>query len=246
MICRAVPGSLLTNILLGSLYGVVRSTVLTSVLTAVGSLFCYFMAAKTSPLFRHLMPRPLEILKSNIDKKAQNSADLFSYLLLMRLFPLLPYSALNIAGGVLGVPASPFFWTLVLGSVPFNAVTTQVGDILGALPADMAGGMNSIWTPQLALKLLTISVLSALPVLFKSQIQALLGGSSEKEDASGYARLDAEGIELSEELESAVKEKRRMERRMASIEGSCSSHEGDEADEVGDDSTLYELGEAVA
>jgi hypothetical protein len=121
-----VPGSLLTNILFGSLYGVFWSTILTSILTAVGSLACYFMAYKTSPLVRYALPKPLAFLEKNIESRTKNPADLFSYLLLMRLFPLLPYAALNIAGGVLAVPASPFFWTLVLGSIPYNMVTTQM------------------------------------------------------------------------------------------------------------------------
>lgn len=36
----SIPGSLLTNCLFGSLYGVAASTVLTSVLTAIGSMGC--------------------------------------------------------------------------------------------------------------------------------------------------------------------------------------------------------------
>lgn len=167
----SIPGSLLTNCLFGSLYGVTASTILTSILTAIGSIACYFMAGKTSPLFHFLFPRALNTLQASIN----NSSDIFSHLLLIRLFPLLPYAMLNIAAGVLAVPAQPFFWTLVLGSAPFNAVTTQIGDLLATLPPGAAtGDLSSIWTPSLLFKLLCISAVSALPVVFKKQIQSFL------------------------------------------------------------------------
>lgn len=226
-----VPGSLLTNVLFGSLYGVFYATLISSFATAVGSLACYYMSSKCGPLVHYLMPRPLATLQKNIDAKAKTKSDLFSYLLLMRLFPLLPYAVLNIAGGVLNVPISTFFWTLVLGSIPFNAVTTQVGDLLSSLPADAASNLSSIWTPALFFKLITISTISALPVLFKSRIQDWLGGTPAHADVSEMTEFDQPLLD-------------EKHRRTASVERT--SYDGSEEREEGDEEeALFELGEAA-
>lgn len=240
-----VPGSLLTNVLFGSLYGVFYATLISSFATAVGSLACYFMAMKTGPLVRYLMPKPLATLERNIELKAKNKGDLFSYLLLMRLFPLLPYAVLNIAGGVLNIPTSTFFWTLLLGSIPFNAVTTQVGDILSSLPADAATNLSSIWTPALLLKLVTISAVSALPILFKSRIQNLLGGHAEESQADEVGLLsDMDRKNESIELNSA--RSWQTERRTASVEDRTSYDGSEERSSVEDDSeTIFEVGEGL-
>ena len=72
------------------------------------------MARHCSPVVHWAMPKAIEAVDTRLPHRDQ----LASFLLLARLFPLLPYSALNVASGVLGLPVKPFFWTLVLGSFP--------------------------------------------------------------------------------------------------------------------------------
>lgn len=186
------------------------------------------MARKTSPFFKWLFPKALTTLQASIN----NSGDVFSHLLLIRLFPLLPYAMLNVAAGVIGVPAQPFFWTLVLGSAPFNAVTTQIGDLLASLPPDAAAGdLSSIWTPSLLFKLLCISVLSALPVLFKKQIKQLLGSKTPDLNNGSHSTSDTESTdsrnyELWAPASSALR--RFTGRRTASIEEASSGSDDEE------------------
>lgn len=121
------------------------------------------------------MPRALASTRSAL--LSGTPSDLFSYLLLARLFPLLPYSLLNIACGVLRVPVKPYFITLVLGSFPYNFVTTQLGDLLGNLANSAeAGNINAIWSWDLCFKLAVASILSAAPVVFKEQLKTVIGG----------------------------------------------------------------------
>lgn len=134
------------------------------------------MARLCAPLVERFFPRALATTRSAL--LSGSSSDLFSYLLLARLFPLLPYSALNIACGVLKVPVSPYFITLVLGSFPYNFVTTQLGDLLGNLANSAeAGNINAIWTWDLIFKLAVASILSAAPVIFKEQLKGIIGGA---------------------------------------------------------------------
>lgn len=105
-----------------------------------------------------------------------STGDLFSYLLLARFFPLLPYSVLNVISGVLKLPLVPFFITLVLGSFPFNFVTVSVGSVVALAASDPDTPLgDKIWTWQMFGKLVGVTVVSVAPLIWKKQIQRALG-----------------------------------------------------------------------
>ncbi|GAA95046.1 uncharacterized protein L969DRAFT_95978 [Mixia osmundae IAM 14324] len=168
----SIPGSILMNILFGALYGTFLGTIYTCLLTAVGSSAAYGMAAICKDLVERFFARPLAITKGHLDS---NPDDLFSYLLLARFFPLLPYSVLNIVSGVLAVPLLPFFVTLVIGSGPYNFTTTQVGQLLAQVSAIDADALGSIWSPSLVIKLVLVTLISTVPLVFKTQLKRLVG-----------------------------------------------------------------------
>lgn len=154
--------------------------------TGIGSVFAYYMARLCAPLVERFFPRALSTTRTSL--LSGSSSDLFTYLLLARLFPLLPYSILNIACGVLWIPILPYFISLVLGSFPYNFVTTQLGDLLGTLAGVAAAAasadndeyqsINAVWTWSLCFKLAVASLLSAAPILFKEQLKYFLGGTT--------------------------------------------------------------------
>lgn len=92
--------------------------------------------------------------------KSKSKNSLWSYLLVLRLLPVVPYGLMNIACSVLRVPLLPYTVTLGLGSIPWNACTVQVGDLLAevasALPVVTAsvadqmdsGGFSPVGTTQ--------------------------------------------------------------------------------------------------
>lgn len=93
-----------------------------------------------TPRLRATSPHPSGKTKSHHGPKKTTGSNLFSVLLLLRLLPLTPYGMMNIACGILNVPLVPFASTLAVGSVPWNAVTAQLGEILldvvAAFPVD--------------------------------------------------------------------------------------------------------------
>lgn len=93
----------------------------------------------TTPRLRAASPHPSGKNKASSSRKS-TGGNLFSVLLLLRLLPLTPYGMMNIACGILNVPLVPFASTLAIGSVPWNAVTAQLGEILldvvAAFPVD--------------------------------------------------------------------------------------------------------------
>lgn len=101
-----------------------------------------------------------------------STSDLFSHLLLARFFPLLPYSVLNVISGVLGLPVSLFFITLVIGSFPFNFATVSVGELVALAASDPTSTLaNKIWSPAVLQKLVLVTLISVLPVVFKKPLQ---------------------------------------------------------------------------
>ena len=68
--------------------------------------------------------------------------------------------------------------SLALGSVPFQLVTCKVGSLLLAPGASI----ESIWSARTALELFLISAVAAAPVIFKRQLQTLLGGGAASAD----------------------------------------------------------------
>lgn len=96
----AVPGSVFLNILAGALYGTWPGFILCSVLSGTGASLCYILANLVgSEAARFYFPERI----SSFEKKLEeNQAELPFFLLFLRLFPMSPNWALNMASGVLG------------------------------------------------------------------------------------------------------------------------------------------------
>ncbi|CBQ70357.1 conserved hypothetical protein [Sporisorium reilianum SRZ2] len=223
-----VPGSLIMNVVFGAMYGTYSGTLYTSVLTAVGGVFCYLLSAPLAPLITSLpgLAKPLDAMRRALSpgrarasgrsvvittSSGAANGNVWTYLLVLRVLPIVPYGLMNIACGVLGVPLAPYAGTLAVGSIPWNFVTCQVGDLLQeiveALPVhdvtvsgltdkartSAGGGMRAIvdriWNREMVVKLVLLSVASLLPVVLgrwlkrRQRLQA---------EAEGYVAVDGE------------------------------------------------------
>ncbi|GAA5867472.1 hypothetical protein JCM8547_007516 [Rhodosporidiobolus lusitaniae] len=187
--CFSIPGSILTNILFGALYGTWMGSAWACLWTATGSTGAYLIAVVITPLVEYYFATPLaatrRALKLPSPEQADaptalaaagvaplSSSDLFSHLMLARLFPLLPYSVLNVISGVLRLPLSPFFLTLLLGSFPFNFATVSIGELVALAAADPSTPLgDKIWSREVVLKLVAVTLVSVVPVVFKEQLK---------------------------------------------------------------------------
>ncbi|KAN0061558.1 hypothetical protein ACQY0O_006405 [Thecaphora frezii] len=228
-----VPGSLIMNVVYGAMYGTYMGTLYTSIFTALGGVFCYLLSAPLAPLITSLpgLAKPLDAMRKALSPgrahasgrsimitNSRGSADgaLWSYLLVLRVLPIVPYGLMNIACGVLGVPLLPYGVTLAVGSIPWNFVTCQVGELLQeiveALPVADADGVRSggggmkaiashIWNRDMVIKLALLSVASLIPMalsryLKRRQRQEAGGGSGDDE---GYEPIPLAEDERSDE-----------------------------------------------
>jgi len=137
----------------------------------------------------NLDPRSSADREFGADKK---TTSVWRRLLIMRAMGIVPWSGMNVACGVVGVDYITFLLTTAAGSASWSYVTASVGDILSqvALPADavvtgfeaptsidgvplgVASGQSLtslLRDPALIFKLVILSGISLLPVLFKSR-----------------------------------------------------------------------------
>ncbi|GAA6023808.1 hypothetical protein JCM11491_000552 [Sporobolomyces phaffii] len=203
--CFSIPGSVLTNILFGALYGTTMGTWWACVWTATGSTGAYLIALVIAPLVEYYFATPLAMTRRALklpDPTASpspstpavvpiSSSDLFSHLLLARFFPLLPYSVLNVISGVLRLPLGPFFITLLVGSFPFNFATVSIGNLVALAASDPSTPLgDKIWSKEVVVKLVAVTLISVLPLAFKEQLKRFLSNGALVERAkSGVSRM---------------------------------------------------------
>merc|ERR1711936_824943 len=127
----AVPGSVFLNVLAGAIFGSVGGFLLCCTLTALGASFCYMLArAVGKEVVMNYFPERVERFRERLE---ENKQELPFFLLFLRLFPMSPNWALNMASGVLGVPLHLFFFSVFFGLMPYNYLCVTSGVILSEI-----------------------------------------------------------------------------------------------------------------
>lgn len=95
--------------------------------------------------------------------------DELNYMFLLRLVPVFPFWAINIAAGVLGVSLRNFFIGTLLGIIPGSFVYTSIGNAAGA--AFEAGEDVSLsgilFKPETLAPIIGLALLALLPIILK-------------------------------------------------------------------------------
>ena len=161
----SLPIGLVLSIAGGFLFGWIPGTVFIVIGATIGATLL-FLVAKTSlgePLRAKL--RNKEFFRKLADGFDEDS---FNYLLFLRLVPVFPFWAVNLAPSVLGVPLRTYVVATFLGIIPGAAVYASVGNGLGAVfDAGGTPDVGLILRPEILLPILALAVLSLVPVLLK-------------------------------------------------------------------------------
>lgn len=159
----SIPGALFLTIAGGLLFGTVLGTALT-VLGATAGATILFLVARTT-LGDALRGRA----GGWVERMAKGfRGDAFSYLLVLRLVPLVPFFVVNLVPAFLGVPLRTYVIATLLGIVPGAFVYASVGAGLGDILS--TGGSfspSSVLTPKVVTALVGLAVLSLIPVVYK-------------------------------------------------------------------------------
>ncbi|XP_016284945.2 transmembrane protein 41A isoform X2 [Monodelphis domestica] len=154
--CFAIPGSSFLNILAGALFGPWIGLILCCVLASVGATCCYLLSrAFGKQLVISYFPDKVAMLQKKVE---DNRNSLFFFLLFLRLFPMTPNWFLNFSSPILNIPIVQFFFSILIGLIPYNFICVQTGVILSTVTS-----LDDLFSWATALKLLAIALVALIP-----------------------------------------------------------------------------------
>ncbi|XP_049737225.1 transmembrane protein 41A isoform X2 [Elephas maximus indicus] len=152
----AIPGSSFLNVLAGALFGPWLGLLLCCVLTSVGATCCYLLSGIFGKqLVVSYFPEKVALLQRKVE---ENRNSLFFFLLFLRLFPMTPNWFLNLSAPILNIPIVQFFFSVLLGLIPYNFICVQTGSILSTLTS-----LDALFSWETVLKLLAIALVALVP-----------------------------------------------------------------------------------
>lgn len=159
----SVPGAIWLTLIGGFLFGTVLGSVLVVTSATTGALLI-FLAARTA-MGEALKERAGSWL-AKIEKGFREGE--VSYLLVMRLVPVVPFFVANLAPAFLGVRTWTYLWTTFVGIIPGTIVYISIGAGLGEqLERGEAPNLGVIFEPHILGPLLGLAFLALLPKLLK-------------------------------------------------------------------------------
>jgi len=162
-VALSLPGAVWLTVAGGFLFGAVMASIL-AVIAATTGASLLFLATKTSLgdyLHSHAGPWLAKVERGFADNQ-------WSYLLMMRLFPAIPFFIANLVPAFLGVSLPVFIVTTLVGIIPATAIFATIGAGLGSVldsSADLT--LRSLLTPQVEVALIGLALLAAIPVAVK-------------------------------------------------------------------------------
>ncbi|XP_036926879.1 transmembrane protein 41A isoform X3 [Sturnira hondurensis] len=152
----AMPREKGENVLAGALFGPWLGLLLCCVLTSVGATCCYLLSSMFGKqLVVSYFPEKVAPLQRKVE---ENRNSLFFFLLFLRLFPMTPNWFLNLSAPILNIPIGQFFFSVLIGLVPYNFICVQTGSILSTLSS-----LDALFSWETVLKLLAIALVALVP-----------------------------------------------------------------------------------
>ena len=159
----SVPGSVVLTLAAGLLFGTALGAACAVVGASVGAVLLFlaaryaigdWLAAKAGPLM------------SKVRDGLQR--DGFSYLLAIRLIPVVPFWLANLAPALAGMRLAPFAAATAIGIIPGTVVFASIGAGIGSVLAEgRTPDLSVIFKPAVLLPLLGLALLSLLPVAYR-------------------------------------------------------------------------------
>jgi uncharacterized membrane protein YdjX (TVP38/TMEM64 family) len=163
VVAFSLPGAAIMTMTGGLLFGWMFGT-LWAVIGATLGATLLFLAARTA-LGDSLRARAgpwMQKLEAGFQENA------FSYLLALRLIPVIPFFVLNLVPAFLGVSLATFVLTTLIGIIPGAAVYAGLGNSLNTiLDAGGTPDLRIIFKPEILLPICGLIVLSLVPVGYK-------------------------------------------------------------------------------
>lgn len=162
----SLPGAAVASITGGYLFTVFPGMLFNMIAATLGATFV-FLAARWGG--GDALAERMEASEGAF-KKIKDGIDenQWSFLFVVRLLPILPFFALNLALSSVGVPLHRFVISTFLGIIPGAFVYTSVGAGLGeVLARGEKPNLGIIFEPHILTPILGLAALAALPIVIK-------------------------------------------------------------------------------
>ena len=162
-VALGIPAWGLLTVLGGFLFGPLEGSMIVIAAASAGGLVLFLVAR--CALSDVLRTRAAPVLKK---LEAGFNEDAFSYLLALRLVPMLPFFLTTLASAFLGVRTRTFIVATALGITPVTAVYATLGAGLGeALETSVHDPLAAAREPTVIAGLLGLAALALLPAAIK-------------------------------------------------------------------------------
>ena len=162
-VALSLPGAVWLTVIGGFLFGIVPAVIVT-VLAATSGACLLFLATKSSLgeyLHAHAGPWLAKVERGFAENQ-------WSYMLVLRLAPVVPFFIANLIPAFLGVPLHIFAITTLIGIIPATAIFATIGDGLGdVLENSEMLSWHGLLTLEIKLALFGLALLAAVPILVK-------------------------------------------------------------------------------
>lgn len=126
-----IPGSILINVLAGSMYSLPAATAFAATVDAAGASTNYWLARwLLRDVVAGLFPARVHAFALEMQK---HQANLLNYNLFIRTAPIFPSWVINLASPIVGVPFRIFILALVGGHLPINFISVKAGHNLATM-----------------------------------------------------------------------------------------------------------------
>ena len=150
LVTFALPGSPIASLTGGFLFGLAFGTFLNVTAAATGATLIFLAA------------------KNGFGNKLTQRIDEISYLLLIRLIPIIPFAVANLVPALFGVSLRNFFFTTYIGIIPGGLVFTWLGSGLSDIfKQNQEPNFSIIFEIYVIGPILCLCLLSFLPIILK-------------------------------------------------------------------------------
>jgi uncharacterized membrane protein YdjX (TVP38/TMEM64 family) len=159
-----MPGALWFATLGGLMFGLLIGTVYASIVATIGSAVVFILARHVFDQWLH--PRVGHFL-DKMRKGFREGA--FSYLLAIRLMPLFPFVAVNVAPAALDVSFKTYVLATFIGTLPWTMMHVLVGvGLRDALrTGDVVSPMEILLRPKVLAGLAGLTLLALVPIAYR-------------------------------------------------------------------------------
>ncbi|MGV6806904.1 MAG: FAD-dependent oxidoreductase [bacterium] len=158
----SIPAAAVLTVIAGMTFGLLAGTALVSFASSIGATLA-FLAARF--LFREWVQRKLSAQLQAINRGVEREG--WMYLMVLRLIPLFPFWAINLAMSVTPIKARTFYWVSQLGMLPATAVYVYAGTELGQVDSF---SLDGILTPGIVF---AFALLALFPFIARKAVDSL-------------------------------------------------------------------------